>query len=183
MAGSTRYRRSVGYDVRAARLADADDLGGVHVRAWRAAYRDGLMPDEYLDGLSESERASDWRVALAGPPRSRGARLVAESEDGTVVAFALVGPAGGDPEAELGELYAINVDPAHWGSGVGSELLAAATDALESAGFGSAILWVHPDNERARDFYETRGWSADGVERTQEVMGVVVPEVRYTVSF
>ena len=173
----------MGYDVRAARLADADDLGRVHVRAWRAGYRDGLMPDDYLDGLSEQERASEWRVALANPPRHRGARLVAESEDGAVVAFALVGPADGDLNAEVGELYAINVDPAHWGSGVGSELLVAATRQLETAGFGSAILWVHPDNRRARDFYEARGWSADGVERTQEVMGVVVPEVRYSISF
>jgi hypothetical protein len=32
---------------------------------------------------------------------------------------------------------------------------------------------------RARRFYEVAGWVADGAERTDEVMGVVVAEVRY----
>jgi hypothetical protein len=84
--------------IRAPKITDADDLGRVHVRAWLRAYRGGLMPDEYLDELSEEERASMWRHALTEEPRPRAARLVGESDDGTVVGFALVGPAGGEPE-------------------------------------------------------------------------------------
>jgi hypothetical protein len=38
---------------------------------------------------------------------------------------------------------------------------------------------VLPANTRARRFYEIAGWVADGSERTMEVLGVVVPEVRY----
>jgi hypothetical protein len=41
------------------------------------------------------------------------------------------------------------------------------------------VLWVLPANARARRFYEIAGWVADGSERTMEVLGVVVPEVRY----
>ena len=41
------------------------------------------------------------------------------------------------------------------------------------------MLWVLPANARARRFYEIAGWAADGSERTMEVLGVVVPEVRY----
>ena len=39
----------MGHRIRAAVDTDAGDLGAVHVRAWEAAYRGGLMPDEYLD--------------------------------------------------------------------------------------------------------------------------------------
>ena len=41
------------------------------------------------------------------------------------------------------------------------------------------MLRVLPANARARRFYEIAGWVADGTERTMEVLGVVVPEVRY----
>jgi ribosomal protein S18 acetylase RimI-like enzyme len=171
------------YVIRAAVPGDAVDLGHVHVRAWREAYGGGLMPDDYLDGLSEQGRASMWRQSLENATPSRTARLVGASDDATVVGFAVVGPAGGDRDAQPGELYAINVDPEHWGAGVGAELLAAAIEALQAAEFSAAHLWVHPANGRARAFYEARGWRSDGVEREQEVLGVTVPEVRYSISF
>jgi GNAT superfamily N-acetyltransferase len=160
--------------VRRATVADAPAMGRLHVRAWQAAYR-GHMPDAYLDGLQASERAAGWERAL-GRDRPRGAILVAE-RDGEVVGFANLGPAE-DPEG-AGELYAINVDPAHWGTGAGRALLETAQDELARLGFAETVLWVLPANARARRFYELAGWACDGTERTAEVLGVVVPEVRY----
>ena len=91
--------------------------------------------------------------------------------------FANVGPAE-DP-AGAGELYAINVDPDAWGTGAGRALLEAAQAKLARMGFAETVLWVLPANARARRFYEIAGWVSDGTERTMEVLGVVVPEVRY----
>lgn len=170
------------HEIRAPELSDADALGRVHVRAWRAAYGGGLMPDDYLASLSESERADMWRSGLENPPMARRTRLVATADD-EVVGFALVGPVGGDDGAERGELYAINVDPDHWGTGVGAALMEAAVSALHANGFSSAELWVHPDNERARSFYARGGWVDDEVERRQQVLGVEVPEARLSLVF
>jgi len=108
--------------------------------------------------------------------RDRDPVLVAEPA-GLVVGFAVVGPAQ-DPEG-AGELCAITVDPDHWGTGVGSALLAAAQAELARLGYAEAVLWVLPDNARGRRFYEVEGWITDGTQRTSEVRGVVVPEVRY----
>jgi ribosomal protein S18 acetylase RimI-like enzyme len=160
--------------VRPATVADAAAMGRVHVRARQAAYR-GQMPDDYLDGLRASERAAGWQRTLHRE-RPLGAVLVA-ARDGEVVGFANVGPAG-DPDG-AGELYAINVDPAHWGTGAGRALLRAAQDELARLGFTESVLWVLPANARARRFYERAGGAGDGTERTFEVLGVVVPEVRY----
>jgi RimJ/RimL family protein N-acetyltransferase len=58
-------------------------------------------------------------------------------------------------------------------------LLEAAERELARLGFLNAVLWVLPGNARARRFYEAAGWTLDGFERTAEVMGIVVPELRY----
>jgi ribosomal protein S18 acetylase RimI-like enzyme len=160
--------------VRRATAADAGAMGRAVVRAWQAAYR-GHMPDDYLDGLRAEDRAAYWEAALRRDDLP-GTVLVVE-RDGEVVGFAAVGPSP-DPQG-AGELYAINLDPDHWGAGAGRALLEAAQAELARLGFAETVLWVLPGNARARRFYEIAGWVADGSERTAEVFGVTVPEVRY----
>jgi ribosomal protein S18 acetylase RimI-like enzyme len=160
--------------VRPATVQDAPAIGRVHVRAWQAAYR-GQLPDDYLDGLRPEERAASWERGLRRD-RDRDPLLVAE-DDGEVVGFALVGAAQ-DP-AGAGQLYAINVDPDHWGTGAGRALLAAAQAELVRLGYTEAVLWVLPGNARARRFYEVAGWLGDGAQRTGEAWGIVFTEVRY----
>ncbi len=159
--------------VRRATTADTPKMGRVHVRAWQMAYR-GLMPDEYLDGLSSEERERMWSEALSQRDTSRLVLVVEDDDD--VVGFAAVGPSA-DPRT--GELYSINVDPDGWGSGHGRALLSAAEAELATLGYGVAQLWVLPGNRRARHLYEAAGWAPDGAERTIEVLGVVVQEIRY----
>lgn len=157
-------------------------MGAVHVKAWQAAYRGGLMPDDYLDSLSAEERAEMWRSALEQPLGPRRARFVVEDTSGVVIGFILVGPEDGDDETTTGQLFAINVDPDHWGTGAGRSLHDAGIDVLTEAGFDQAVLWVHPDNARARSFYESLGWQSDDITRQAQVLGVDVPEVRYSLS-
>ena len=167
--------------IRPATVQDAPAVGRLNVRVWQVAYglpvraACGQMPDEHLDGLRPEERAAGWERGLSRD-RDQDLVLVAE-EAGRVVGFTVVGPAQ-DPEG-AGELYAINVDPDHWGTGVGRTLLAAAQAELTRLGYTEAVLWVLPHNASARRFYEVAGWITDGIQRTSEVLGVVVPEVRY----
>lgn len=77
-------------------------------------------------------------------------------------------------------MYVTNVDPDAWDTGAGSALHRSALDAMVDSGFMAAILWVHPDNIRARRFYENRGWHSDDVSRQETVLGAAVPELRYS---
>ena len=162
--------------VRPAIPGDASAIGVVHVRAWQAAYR-GVMPDEYLDSLSADDRAAMWHDRIARddlPPV-----LVAET-GGVVVGFAAYGRERPSPEqCGAGELGAINLDPHHWGKGIGRSLLREVMVALSSLGYREAILWVAPENMRARSLYEREGWRDDGAVGTAEVLGVTVTEMRY----
>jgi GNAT superfamily N-acetyltransferase len=160
--------------IRRATVQDAPALGRLNLRVVQAAYG-GQMPDEHLDGPRPEEQAAGWERGLSRD-RDQDPVLVAQQDD-RVVGFAVVGPAQ-DPEG-AGELYAITVDPDHWGTGAGRALLAAAQAELARLGYAEAVLWVLPGNSRARRFYEVAGWTTDGTQRTTEVLGVVVPEVRY----
>jgi len=162
--------------IRHAQLADADQIGAVQVRAWQATYR-GVMPDAYLDELSAHDRAAYWRgQVLALLP---GQRLKVIVEGGVVVGFAATGPENDGGAAGVGELYAINLDPSVWGRGLGRALLRDATAELAGLGHREAVLWVVPQNDRARRLYESEQWRDDDVRRDDEVFGVVVPEMRY----
>jgi ribosomal protein S18 acetylase RimI-like enzyme len=160
--------------IRRATVQNAPALDRLNVRLLQAAYG-GQMPDEQLNGQRPEEQAAAWKRGLRRD-RARDPVLVVQQDD-RVVGFAVVGPAH-DPEG-AGELCAINVDPDHWGTGVGSALLAAAQAELARLGYAEAVLWVLPDNARARRFYELTGWTTEGTQRTSEVLGVVVPKVRY----
>ena len=149
-------------------------MAEISVHAWQWAYRDIISAD-YLDNLDASARASRWVESLATPPPRTG-KLIVE-DGGRPIGFAATGPS--DDDADVGELYAINVEPAVVGRGIGTVLLEAATVSLRDAGFGNAILWVLPANARARRFYEARGWRNETVERDALVHDIVLRELRY----
>jgi GNAT superfamily N-acetyltransferase len=156
-------------------VSDADAIGRVQVETWRAAYT-GLMPDEAIAAFDVEARQRMWREGLAREPRPGSATFVAEAA-GEVVGFASVGAAR--DEGGVGELYAIYVDPGHWGSGAGRALIVRAEASLKASGFAEAILWVVEGNDRAERFYRAAGWDADGGHKLDDFAGPPIPEVRY----
>jgi ribosomal protein S18 acetylase RimI-like enzyme len=165
----------VSISLRDAAIDDARAIAEVHVGSWRWAYR-GQLPDETLDALDVTEREAGWLGVLAADD---GRVLVADRGD-RVVGFASIGPTRDDGAPDgTGELYAIYVTPDAAGIGVGRQLLAGSTTALEEAGFERATLWVLETNERARRFYERWGWTWDGTTSSHQVECSNLPIVRY----
>ncbi len=136
--------------VREATVDDVPAIARVHVDIWRATYR-GIVPDDFLDGLTYEGRERQWTAAL-GPER------------------------GGDPDYR-GELYALYIDAAAQGRGLGRQLVRAVAGRLADEGMTSLLLWVLAENP-ARGFYERLG----GREvRTQPIAigGATLEEVAY----
>jgi len=71
-------------------------------------------------------------------------------EDGHIQGFA-----AGDPRD--GTIWALFVEPAHEGRGIGRALLALACSTVRAAGFGTATLSTEPGT-RAGSFYRMNGW-------------------------
>lgn len=167
--------------IRPATREDARPIAEVHVASWRHAYR-GLLPDDYLEKLSVDEREAQ-RLAWFADPRSSSGVLVAEDDAGRVVGFATFGPSR-DDDAPMGtgEVPAIYVDPVQVGTGIGRQLIEETAAALREAGFTRATLWVLEENESARRFYESVGWTWDGAVSTHDFDCANEPVVRYAVD-
>lgn len=150
-----------GERVRPAAPPDADAIASIHTRAWQAAFR-GLVPDSLLDNLSMERRALAWRGRLNRPDAST---WVVE-RSGPVLGFASAGAARDTETAATGELYALYVEPAAVGTGLGRALLERALAGLRADGHAATVLWVLPGNARAIAFYERAGFCRDGRGQT-----------------
>jgi ribosomal protein S18 acetylase RimI-like enzyme len=138
--------------IRTATVGDAPAIARVHVASWLSTYR-GLLPDDFLESLSETNYTGRWRRVI-----SEGTSKVAVAQDGAeVVGFASGGRERAGEKGYDGELYAIYVLDAAQRRGFGRELVRAMVEGLRELGLGNMIIWVLRDNRPAREFYERLG--------------------------
>ena len=166
--GDTRYRL--------ARSSDADAIAALHADSWRRSYR-GMLPDAYLDGPIEADRAAVWQARF-------------ETEDDAAVALTIVA----EREGELaGFAHTMEVEDADWGVlldnlhvrhdlkrlGVGRRLMAETAAWFDGRGdAGGLHLWVLEDNTQARRFYDALGGRVTGRGVSHEG-GASVASLRY----
>lgn len=151
---------------------DAEAVARTHVHGWQAGYA-GIIPDEVLARLNPAAWAQRRRDLGTADPEHPFTTLLAEV-DGAVVGFTTFGPYRnnqdrGDLDPRYGEILAMYLEPAHWGTGTGRALFTAARGGLAERGWTRYRLWVLADNARARRFYERAGLSPDGAESTYPV--------------
>lgn len=139
--------------VRPATHADAVALGRVHVAAWREAYAN-LLSAEFLAGLSVERRVARWELIIADTSSGHVVRIA--EADGNIVGVASSGPCRDDDARRPLELYSLYLLAAHYGSGLGQQLLDA------TLGHSPATLWVAQENPRAQAFYR-RTWKTSPI--------------------
>lgn len=132
-----------------------------------AGFANVFPPGRYP--FPRQEVLKSWHELLA---RDDVVVRVAEDE-GELLGFAVLRPEW------LERLY---THPNAWGRGVGSRLHDDGVELIRGFGSSRCSLWVLEANERARSFYEHRGWRLNGETR-------VVPfppnpvDVGYTLDF
>ena len=144
--------------VRAATRADSPAMKAVYYRAWKGAYEPFLDPALVEELAAQRARDLDWSRGIRAPDAGV---FVGIGSDGSVTGVAQANEVL-DPPRDLPEITMLYVDPAAWGSGLASSLLAAGVAWIVGQGHRAARLRVVDGHLRARRFYEREGWSLDG---------------------
>ena len=155
--------------VRPVTEADAEALGRVHAACWHETY-DHLLSQAALSRLHPERLATMWRgITKLGASH----RQVVAVDGNDIVGFAASAPrTDADVAATTRELGSMYLLAAYQGTGVGQLLFDAVVDP------GPSVLWLAADNPRAHAFYRRNGYTADGREKTEEVLGEKLHEVR-----
>jgi GNAT superfamily N-acetyltransferase len=162
------------YQVRPAADRDAEAIATVHSTSSHAAY-EAVVPAG-SPSLPMDKRRAFWRDAVEyGEPLLQ----VATAGD-RIVGF--VGyDRSRDPKSKntTGEIWALYVEPAHWGQGAGLALWDAAREGLVEEGCIEVTMWIPLCNERALRFAELAGFKRElSSAKTALVGGVKLEEVR-----
>lgn len=160
--------------IRWASVEDAGAIAEVHVASWRAAYR-GLFSDSVLEDFTADGWEQHFRTAIAG----QADQTAVVEDNGRVVGYTIIGPCRDEDRGaeNRGEVWGLYIFPDHWGKGLGTRLTDWGCRELQSRGYDIVSLWVFENNRGARDFYEARGFAADGASRRVRVDAPVA--VRY----
>lgn len=161
-------------------MDDAKGIAQVHVNTWQSAYS-GMMPDVYLQSLSVDQRAQNWLKILEST--AVGNRTLVAEIGGVVVGFLGLGSSRDLGETNIGEVYAIYVDPKYQGQGIGSHLMNEGILFLKDQERSGAMLWVLEQNIRTRTWYESRGWKSNGKSKIDMRTGFELVEYQYTIDF
>ncbi|MGQ0841141.1 GNAT family N-acetyltransferase [Actinokineospora sp.] len=174
--------------VRAAGVADVDEIARIQVITWQSGFAEVLPPD-VLVGLDVATAAEQWRQAI---DLGRASVFVA-TEGPWVVGFCTAGAAPESESAAANDVPAkdaatvalvgtVLVEP-RWGRrGHGGRLLATAAKALQAGGATRGISWVPEENRASVGFFRRAGWVPDGVVRTLDAGGRPLREIRVTGS-
>lgn len=163
--------------IREATVTDAEAIAKIHVETWQCAYR-GQVPDSYLDSLTVEKRKVRWTEILSRPVQ--GSKNFVAIYDRKVAGFCTVGPSRDkDAEKSTGELWGIYVDSTQLGNGIGSAMMQSGLQYLVKEGFKNATLWVLTTNNKARQFYEHKGWNVDGQTKVDHRNDFDLHETRY----
>jgi GNAT superfamily N-acetyltransferase len=137
--------------IRSALLDDAHAIARIFVKSWRAAYQ-GILPPEYLAGLSIDQTTRSVRRSLVDPMSSF---LIAEV-DQDMAGYISAGPERGQDPIYAAEIYELYLLPDLQHQGFGKELLAYMARRLYQAEYYTLMVWVLARNPNRR-FYEKCG--------------------------
>ena len=133
--------------MRRVRQGDVQEIARIAAAGWWNAYRDLISPEEIDNALQQAYSVETLRRRLTGPPLH-----VAENA-GKVVGYVQHGPVG----EFIHEVYAIYVDPAMLGEGIGWALWQQVARDARSGGRSAIELWVLEGNQLGINWYKRQG--------------------------
>jgi predicted GNAT family N-acyltransferase len=141
------------------------------VRSWRERYR-GLLPDSYLDSLSEEQHVAYWSAYLEDVPEAD--RLWIEEDGARLVGYVRTGQDVED--GRDGQIFGVGAE------GDARPLVEHAVADLRAREFRDATVAVLAGDQAGEALYGALGFVPDGSESDLELDGGVAVERRFRVG-
>ena len=159
----------MGYLIRKVQAGDETHLAYIQTESWKAAFKD-ILSDEILQKTAEINRSTAMYKRLLDEHIGNGYIL---EVNGIPHCIAWWDKARDDDMPDYAELICIHSLQDNWRKGYGTKMMETVLDDMKAAGYTKAMLWVFTDNNRARKFYEARGFVTSGKTKpcleTQEI--------------
>ena len=158
-------------------IASSDDrtaISRIYEESWKHTYK-GIVPQDYLDAIP----VGLWAKCFDDP----GVYTLIFIENGRIVGTSSFSKSRSAQYPDSGEVISIYFLPEYIGRGYGSKLMGSVLDELKKRGFKEAFLWTLEDNDHAKHFYESNGFSCTEDFQDITIGGKKLREVRYTYRF
>lgn len=142
--------------IRKVRQDDAVTLAYIQTTSWKVAFKN-IIGDDDLKRLTNLDRVTAMYSRLLNENKGNG--YIGEL-DGKPHCIAYWDRARDAEMSQCAEIILIHSLPDNWRKGFGSKMMDVLLADISNAGYPSAILWVFIENERARKFYEAKGFVA-----------------------
>ena len=156
--------------IRKVQQGDARDLAYIQTESWKAAFA-SILEAETLTKCTNIERATAMYQRLLDENKGNGYLLTV---DGKPHCIAYWDAARDAAFAGKAELICIHSLPGNWRKGFGSQMMDQVLMDIKQAGFPEVVLWVFRDNQRARAFYEAKGFRLTDISKpafdTEEIL-------------
>ena len=156
--------------IRKVKQGDASDLAYIQTESWKAAFAN-ILEAEILTKCTNIERATAMYQRLLDENKGNGYLLTV---DGKPHCIAYWDAARDAAFAGKAELICIHSLPGNWRKGFGSQMMDQVLMDIKQAGFSEVVLWVFRDNQRARAFYEAKGFRLTDISKpafdTEEIL-------------
>lgn len=147
---------NVEYRIKQATFEDCAEIARIHVQSWQQTYV-GLVPQDYLDGMSIPARQIKWEGIFQGRT-AEDKNLYIAYDNGEAVGFITFGRNRDNRNDGSGEIYAVYLLKKCWGKGIGYALFETAKQKLHKDGMTAVYLWALDTNVNAITAY--RKWGA-----------------------
>lgn len=156
--------------IRKVQQGDANVLAYIQTESWRAAFA-GILDTETLAKCTNIDRATEMYLRLLEKDIGNGYILSADGKPHCIAYW----DAARDAEfVGKAELICIHSLPDNWHKGFGSQMMDRVINDIKEAGYSEVVLWVFRENQRARAFYEAKGFRPTDISKsaydTEEIL-------------
>jgi len=149
--------------IRLAVPADAPDMAEVHIRSWKAAYKD-IIPADFIREKNAGRHELYKRIITDENTNT----YVIQYDRKTVGIMRVAPPHDTDLDESHYELHFIYLHPDYFRKRIGAYTMVFAFRVARDLGKTAMTVWVLAENVNSINFYEKCGFAADGKTDTYE---------------